>query len=342
MPKLLDRSQYTLDKFPISGFLKEKIIFLLGFAVMAPSTNNAQPWLFKIKENSCELYLNRELSLPYTDPLGRCTYISLGCSLENLIIAAKYFGVFKDLKYFEDEGSGKVAEVFFADVQSPFGNKFQNLIENISKRADSRGKFEKTKLHDSQRAELNALNDFDDLGLNIEIDPEKIERLAFLTSSGLKEAHAKKVFRGELSGWIINSVSKRPDGIPGYSMRVPLLLSLLLPKIIKFFNTGPILGKLNYESIIFSSAGVVISAHSSNPLVWLKVGRLAERIMLNACGMGLKSSIYVASIEIGEYAKKVQRVIGSEAMPQFFFCIGKMNRESKLTQRWHPRHKIIV
>ena len=92
---------------------EEKLRFLLQFAVLAPSTHNSQPWLFELKEGSCLIYFNRSLRLPEADPKGRDLYISLGCCVENLILAATYFGMFERVEYHLKENL--VAEVFLHD-----------------------------------------------------------------------------------------------------------------------------------------------------------------------------------------------------------------------------------
>jgi nitroreductase len=37
--------------FPRNGTEEEKMLFLLNFAILAPSSHNSQPWLFKINKS---------------------------------------------------------------------------------------------------------------------------------------------------------------------------------------------------------------------------------------------------------------------------------------------------
>lgn len=77
----------------------EKIKFLLKYAILAPSTHNTQPWLFRIKENSLELLLNEKRVLGCSDPTGRQALISLGCALKNLVLAAQSFHLQPTVQY---------------------------------------------------------------------------------------------------------------------------------------------------------------------------------------------------------------------------------------------------
>ena len=45
------------NQFPKEGTRNEQLKFLLNYAILAPSSHNTQPWLFKIvDDNMIELY----------------------------------------------------------------------------------------------------------------------------------------------------------------------------------------------------------------------------------------------------------------------------------------------
>ena len=214
-------------------------------------------------------------------------------------------------------------------------------MAKFPKRETARGLFEKKSVESAIIQKIVALNILSNLQLSIITDSQKIEELARLTAQGLEMAYSKTEFREEMSHWINNSISKRREGIPGYSLRMPFLMSFIFPGLVRRFNIGRKVGKLNYISIASAPAVVVISAKDDNPSVWLETGRLAERIMLEAAMRGLKTSIFVASIEMGELYRKVQKVIGTELRPQFLMCIGYMNFNQKPNLRHPVESKLI-
>ena len=63
-------------------------IDLIRQATKAPSGHNAQPWLFRIKTDGIEIYADTTRRLPVVDPHDRELFVSLGCAVENLCIAA--------------------------------------------------------------------------------------------------------------------------------------------------------------------------------------------------------------------------------------------------------------
>jgi hypothetical protein len=51
------------DKFPSKGSYHDKLRFFINYAILAPSSHNTQPWLFKVVGNTIELYADRTRGL---------------------------------------------------------------------------------------------------------------------------------------------------------------------------------------------------------------------------------------------------------------------------------------
>lgn len=336
------------EDFPQNGALRDKIRFVLGYAILAPSTHNSQPWLFKIEKDSVKIYYDPKLKIPEADPLGRDLYISMGCMVENLVVAASYFGIFKDLKLqspwtswsdHDVHGDKLIAEVLFQNGQ---GNKdLEYLVDAIPQRTNARGLFELKPLPESIQAEMMSLKKDGRIKINLITDKKKIKTIAGLTAEGLCLAYKKPSFRKEMSGWIHNSLSASKTGLPGYSLRIPLLLSFVIPVLVRFFDLSPLLAKLNYKSIASAPAVCILSSEGSNQEIWFEVGRLAERFMLQLNSKGVRTSIFVASIEMGELYKKVQEVTGDSLIPQFLFCAGYMKNVQPHSPRQNLDNKLI-
>ena len=72
---------------------------LLAAAARAPSGDNTQPWRFTLGEDDIGLYADRSRWLRVADPDRRELHISLGCALENLLIAARAWGQHPTVRY---------------------------------------------------------------------------------------------------------------------------------------------------------------------------------------------------------------------------------------------------
>jgi len=77
----------------------DKAEFLIRYAILAPNSHNTQPWRFEITKESIQLLPDLERSLYYSDRENRELYISLGCALGNLLVAADYFGFNVRIEY---------------------------------------------------------------------------------------------------------------------------------------------------------------------------------------------------------------------------------------------------
>src|SRR5438128_80764 len=91
--------QIDLRDFPASGTIQEKLAFLLRYTILAPSTRNTQPWKFAVLGDSLALYTDLDHWQQVADPDQRELYMSMGCALENLLIAAEHFGFHTHVRY---------------------------------------------------------------------------------------------------------------------------------------------------------------------------------------------------------------------------------------------------
>jgi nitroreductase len=89
--------------FPDNGTTEDKLGFLLNYAVLAPSIYNSQPWEFNVSEDEIRLYADEKRWLQVADADKREYYLSLGCAIENLVIAAEHFGYTCHTIYFPGE-----------------------------------------------------------------------------------------------------------------------------------------------------------------------------------------------------------------------------------------------
>jgi nitroreductase len=79
--------------------MKPPLESIIEYASLAPSQHNTQPWKFSITGHYIKLYPDFKRALPVVDPDNHELYISLGCVLENFIIAANHFGYDANVMY---------------------------------------------------------------------------------------------------------------------------------------------------------------------------------------------------------------------------------------------------
>src|SRR2546428_1129305 len=92
---------------------------LIGAAILAPSDWNTQPWSFEVDGAAMRLVADTRRALPVTDPERRGMMIALGAALENLLVAARAYGLRPAVTYFPHSGAnGVVAEVTWSEGET--------------------------------------------------------------------------------------------------------------------------------------------------------------------------------------------------------------------------------
>jgi len=306
---------------------RDRIKFLLQYAILAPSTHNSQPWLFKIHDSYCEIFKDESKYLIEADSKGRNLYISLGCCVENIIVAAKYFEVFKEIiiePITHLKNKTLVVTIRFKNL-SKVNNKnviYQELFDAISRRATNRGLFKNIKIPASIIYNINKIKHSKDLNNHIIVDKKNIIDIAEITKNAIGELYSKKRFREELSSWIYPDYKNRKEGISTKSLRIPFFLSIFFSQILKLFNISNSISYLNYKSIASLSSICIISSSKDSETIWLEVGRFAQRILLHTTTVNIDTYISVAAIDVNFYANKIKKILHTDKTPHFLIGLG--------------------
>ncbi len=83
----------------IGSVMPAQIQGLVRYATLAASGHNTQPWKFVAQQNEIEIHPDYSRRLAVVDPGDRELWISLGCALENLLVAAQAAGYASDVTY---------------------------------------------------------------------------------------------------------------------------------------------------------------------------------------------------------------------------------------------------
>src|SRR5581483_2756767 len=139
----VDAWQVRESNFPRLRDEAQKLGFLLRYAVLAPSSHNTQPWKFAIGRNEIALFVNKDRWLRVADADQRELYTSLGCALENLLIAAENFGYRHQVTYFPEPSNLQlVAAVEFLAGGQPTPYRPPELFAAITCRHTNHKRYE--------------------------------------------------------------------------------------------------------------------------------------------------------------------------------------------------------
>ncbi|MFN8471447.1 MAG: nitroreductase [Anaerolineae bacterium] len=318
------------DEFPAHGSPHQKLEFLLNYAVLAPSTHNSQPWLFRIVGKTVEVYADRTRALPVVDPEDRELVMSCGCALYHLRLAMHHFGYDDETEICPDEENPDlVAEVKLGGEYKPTPAE-DALFEAISMRRTNRHRFEdrpvdETVLHDMQEAA-----EAEGALLKI-IEGDGRLALADLIAEGDQRQMADKRFRRELAAWIHPSRNVSQDGMPAYAHTITDVPDAGSAFVIRTFELGDMQANLDYHIAMGSPVLAVLATHDDTPTDWMKVGQALARLLLRGQVEGVYASYLNQPVEVPTLRPQVQEMIGS-AIPQLILRFG-YGPDTKTTPR---------
>ena len=306
--------------FDAQWSLRDQMLFLVRFAVLAPSSHNSQPWKFSIKDSTLRLEADRARALPKSDANYRQLFISLGCALKNCLIAADYAGFGATVVY-GGEGLDTYAELTL-EKKSDHERDPAHLIFAIPRRHTNRNKYA-TRLPDQAfLTHMSTRVDGETQLFFVDESPEK-ESLADVVAESNIAIMDDVHFREELSGYVKSNVTSSGVGMPMFGFGMPTPPSFLASFVLKRFNMNKLSKKEDALLLKkFTPLFGVICTKGDHPESWIKAGALYEAIALAAEQEGINTAPMAAVVQFADFHKQLQKILHTDLRPQVFFRMG--------------------
>lgn len=261
--------------FPINSSPEEKLSFLLDYAILAPSVYNSQPWRFNISEGEIQMFADKSGWLKIADADRREQYISLGCALENLVIAAEHFGYNCTVSYFPGP-ENLVATISLQESESATSSSESRLFDAITSRQTSRTPYEPRAISKVDLDAILSLSSDPDVGIFITDDPALKRSFLDLTIRADGILYSNVNYKSELGHWLSMGVMG-PRG----------LQSKIAQMEVVFLDVGPEQIKVDADLINSTPCLGFISTANKDNLSSVKAGRTLERFWLGATSLGI-------------------------------------------------------
>lgn len=310
--------------FPDDGSEEEQARFLLRFAILAPSSHNSQPWRFRIDGDRVEIDADSSRWLRVADADQRELYLSVGCALENLLLAAQCFGYEPRLEVPDGPQDGPAAKVVLG-ARDP-GRHFEDrhLFDAIVRRRTShedftdQGPLEPDTLDTLRRTAA-------DIGVElVSVDGDERAGLARLQEEADEHQMADDAYREELGEWIGSGALG--DAWPK---------ARIVQWVVTHFDLGKSEAKDNSQSIRDAAFVGVLVTDADDPAARIQAGRAWERVALAATSLGLATQPISQTLEVPELKERVAALLGLEnGTPQHLFRAGHGRARVDHTPRW--------
>lgn len=313
-------------EFPVEASKSEKLRFLLRYAVLAPSSHNAQPWIWEVSDGHADLYADRHRALPVSDPQGSELIIGCGAALLHLRLAIRHFGYADEVKLLPRAKNARpdpdlLARVTLGAAQAP-DQESEQLFAAIAQRHTNRSLFLSTPL--PAGLEGNLCEEAAREGAWLHLIENSLQRTALidLVAQGDVMQWHEREFRREHAGWIRPHHSESTDGIPGNAMGLGALTSRVAPVALPLLDVSE--AQADKDWLLAGSAPVlaVLGSDLDGPHDWLCAGQALARVLLCASASGIAASFFNGPIEIGKLRPHLREIIGRSGYPQLVFRLG--------------------
>jgi nitroreductase len=259
--------------FPTNSSSMEKLTFLLNYAILAPSSHNSQPWMFNVSEGNIQVFADKSRWLKVADADRREQYLSLGCALENLIIAAEHFGYNCSVSYFPGPDDLVATVTLLPNSRPPPDSR---LFYAITSRQTNRNPYEPQAISEADFETIKSLSFDPDVGIFITRDSaiKKSFRDLVVQANGIQYSDVN--YKSELGRWLGLGVMG-PTGIEAKMAQMAVV----------FLDVGSEQTKKDADLINSTLYLGFISTANNDRISSIKAGRTLERFWLATTALGI-------------------------------------------------------
>lgn len=302
---------------------------LVRAAVLAANAHNTQPWVFRVAPVRIDLFAVPARNIGTIDPLRREMQISLGCALENLVLAGPPNGKVPRVALMPDPADR--THVARVDL-SPAAVSGSSLFEAIPNRHTNRAAYQASR--SVAQATLNALRGLIDV---------PTANVVWFTGAGDKRAFGELVVRATEAviadrqqaiddyAWYRASwgeIQAKKDGVTSDAAGLsPLIRTLakLLPASRRQNDESWLKATRDTQVPTAAAFGTLVVRDPLDPVQTLQSGRIWQRIHLWATTKGL------AMQPLNQIEERMDRERSAGLTPEFTNAMTRM-----LPAGWHP------
>jgi hypothetical protein len=309
---------------------------LVRYATLAANGHNTQAWKFAIKENSIEIHPDYTRRLPVVDPDDRELWISLGCALENLLVAARSAGYAPKVTYPDAADLIHIHLTEDTPQSSP-------LFDAIPLRQNTRSEYDGQTIRFDDLDQVQALPLEPGVALHFVTNPVDLETVVEYVNQGNLSQYADQAFVDELIHWLRFNKREAMASLDGLYSRcsgnpqVPRWLG-------KMFVAGTKpqqQADADAKKLRSSPGAVVVASESDDKTAWVRTGQVYERVALKMTALNIKSAFLNQPIEVADLRSQFQNAIGLGAsVPQLLVRFGYADPLPRSLRR--PVEQVII
>jgi nitroreductase len=319
-------SPWHIDEaaYPADDSWEARSAFLLRYAVLAPSSHNTQPWRFRLHDDAVDIFADETRWLRSADADRRELYISVGCALENLLIAGEHFGLEAEIAWFPTPGDPWwVARLNWRHAPANSFWRAPEWFAAITARHTNRQDFAIQPLPEALKQALDESLADPNVRLTLLEDAEVRDAVEALIVEADARLFADPDWRKELGYWL-------SKGVFGTGW----LMSRVASLAVTYLDMGK--GVARHDADRFEHAAVIgcLQLQEVSPLRQVQAGQSFERLFLAATHHGIQLQPMNQILQLPALRDRLARLLDAEpASTQLMFRLGRADDEGHSPRR---------
>jgi hypothetical protein len=292
--------------------------------VLAPSSHNSQPWRFEVLNDRLRLWIDSTRWLQVADADRRELNLSVGCALENLLVAAEHFGLLPRVSYFPDgEGTDLVAEVRLEQGTRPPDPARSALFDAIATRHTNHREYDGRPLTNDDMAAIESLDQPGGIQIHLVRDEAVLRRMEELVTRADELQFADPAWRHELAAWLARGVFGK-----GW------LMSKVSALAVGHMNLGATTARGDARLLRSAGALGVITCEQPDRTSQVQAGQVFERVFLTAAARGVQLHPMNQVLQVPEVRAAFMSMLPPTwGVPQITFRLGYAQPEGHTPRR---------
>ena len=337
-PWLNDEEQAALARhsFTQEDTMSQHMVEMVRYATLAANGHNTQPWKFVLRQDIIEIHPDYSRHLPVVDPDNRELWISLGCALENLLLAAQAAGYVPAVAYPDVD---EVIRVQLAADTPQAGP----LFNAIPLRQTTRSVYDGRPTPTADLDTMQSLPLEPGVSLRFLNTPAEMDIALEYVNAGNLHQYADRAFVDELISWLRFNKKEALATLDGLYSRcsgnptVPRWLGRMFVSSTKPQQQAD----ADAEKLRSSAGAVVIASDTDNKTAWVRAGQVYERLTLQMTALDIKSALLNQPIEVAKLRPQFQNALGlGTAAPQLLVRYGYADPLPKSLRR--PVEQVLM
>lgn len=295
---------------------------LVQYGALAPSSHNTQPWTFAVSGDEIRVFVDHDRWVRIADPDQRELYVSAGCALENLLVAAAHRGYKARVSYASEDREDGLAAIARFERGGKAADRRRPLFDVLRTRQTNRRRYNGRPLVRDAVTRLQGAVHDDGVQLWLITDAETSGRIEHLLRLAERTRFSDPAFRRELG----NSMGSGASGNGWLRATAGRL-------VVQHLDVGRSAARREVARLRSAPTLGVLTSLGNDRGAQVRVGQAFERLALTATLLGVAVQPMSALLEMPLTRAAMANLLPEEVFPQHTFRLGYAPAERRRSPR---------